>query len=86
MLLDRPGVLEDISSAFDSPANTVDGWIAKIDELTWIAGADVVAFAGEGPMVTDDRPVNEYFYIRRAIGDGTPLAAPTILRRLAPGG
>jgi spermidine synthase len=85
-VLARPGVLEDISSAFDSPADSIDGWIAKIDELSWISGADVVAFAGEGPMVTDDRPVNEYFYIRRLIGDATPMAGPTILRSLAPGG
>jgi spermidine synthase len=85
-VLGRPGILEDISSAFDSPAHTVDEWIAKIDELSWISGADVVTFAGAGPMVTDDRPINEYFYLRRRIGDGTPMAGPRTLRRLAPGG
>ena len=81
-VLSRPGILADISSAFDSPADTIDGWITKIDELSWISGPDVVAFAGVGPMVTDDRPINEYFYIRRRIGDGTPLAEPKTLRSL----
>ena len=32
----RPGILEDISTAYDSPAKTVDGWITQIDELDWI--------------------------------------------------
>ncbi len=36
-VLARPGVLEDISSAYDSPAKTVDGWITQIDGLTWIS-------------------------------------------------
>jgi spermidine synthase len=85
-VLARPGVLEDISSAFDSPASTVDGWVARIDALTWISGPDVVAFAGVGPMVTDDRPFNEYFYLRRRTVDGTPTAGPGTLRNLVPGG
>ena len=54
--------------------------------MSWISGPDVVAFAGNGPMVTDDRPITEYFYFRRLIGDGTPMARPGALRQLAPGG
>ena len=76
-VLARPGVLEDISGAYDSPASTVDGWVAKIAELTWISGDDVTAFVGDGPEVTDDRPLSEYFLIRRIIGDGSDRATPT---------
>jgi hypothetical protein len=30
----------------------------------WISGAEVGPFAGDGPMVTDDRPLSEYFLLR----------------------
>lgn len=83
-ILARPGVLDDISGAYDSPESTVDGWVSKIAELTWITGADVTEFVGVGPEVTDDRPLSEYFLIRRIIGDGTERATPTTLREAAP--
>lgn len=83
-VLARPGVLEDISSQFDSPTSTVEGWVAKIAELTWISGAEVTAFVGDGPEVTDDRPLSEYFLIRRIMGDGSDRATPSTLRSAAP--
>ena len=83
-VLARPGVLDDISSQFDSPTSTVEGWVAKIAELTWISGAEVTAFVGDGPEVTDDRPLSEYFLIRRIMGDGSDRATPSTLRSAAP--
>ena len=83
-VLARPGVLDDISSQFDSPTSTVEGWVAKIAELTWISGAEVTAFVGDGPEVTDDRPLSEYFLIRRIMGDGSQPAKPSNLRSAAP--
>lgn len=80
-ILARPGVLGNISGAFDSPARTVDAWIYAIARLTWISGDDVTLFAGDGPQVTDDRPLSEYFLIRRAMGDGSERATPATLRR-----
>lgn len=83
-ILARPGVLEDISGAYDSPTTTVDGWVAQIAKLTWISGAEVTAFVGDGPEVTDDRPLSEYFLIRRILGDGSERATPMTMRRAAP--
>ena len=37
-VLARPGVLEDISSAYDSPAKTVDDWVDVIERQTWVSG------------------------------------------------
>ena len=37
-VLARPGVLEDISSAYDSPAKTVDDWVEVIARQTWMTG------------------------------------------------
>jgi len=63
-ILDRPGVLDDISSAFDSPAATVDEWLAVIDRQFWESDEALRAYAGPGPLITDDSPRPEYFLIR----------------------
>ena len=64
-VLARPGILEDISSAFDSPATTVDDWVDVIARQTWMTDAVARATAGDGPLITDDRPRPEYFLLRR---------------------
>jgi hypothetical protein len=81
-VLARPGVLEDISSAYDSKENTVDGWVRRIQSLTWVAGADVQAAVGDGAMITDDRPLPEYFLLRRLFGPKSPGVSPTELSKL----
>ena len=53
---------------------------------TWLSGDAVTAFAGAGPMITDDRPVPEYFLIRRWIGSSSPVAVPQTLRAAAEAG
>jgi spermidine synthase len=67
-VLARPGVLADISSAYDSPATTVDDWIAVIARQTWLTGAAVRTSVGPGPLITDDHPRPEYFLLRRLFG------------------
>ena len=37
-VLERPGVLEDISSAYDSPETTLEGWAAFIPSLVTLSG------------------------------------------------
>ena len=65
-VLARPGVLEDASLAYDSPAATIDDWVDVIADHAWLSSGDEVrAYAGEGPLVTDDRPLPEYFLLRR---------------------
>jgi spermidine synthase len=68
-VLDRPGVLADLSSAFDSPASTVEGWSAVLALEQWMIGPEIDAFAGVGqPLITDDHPRPEYFLLRRLFG------------------
>jgi spermidine synthase len=69
-VLERPGVLEDLSSADDSPAATIDDWLAAIERLRWLDDAAARAYAGDGPLITDDRPRPEYFLLRRWLGAG----------------
>ena len=67
-VLARPGVLADISSAYDSPAKTVDDWVRVIAGQIWLVDDRARAAAGPGPLVTDDRPRPEYFLLRRLFG------------------
>jgi hypothetical protein len=67
-VLGRRGVLTDISTAYDSPAKTVNDWVAVIGRQTWLIGDAVGETAGPGPLITDDRPRPEYFLLRRLFG------------------
>ena len=79
-VLARPGVLADISSAYDSPAKTVDDWVAGYRQATLAGRRRGARRAGPGPLVTDDHPRPEYFLLRRSWGgvrltQGRPPAA-----------
>jgi spermidine synthase len=82
--LARPGVVQDLSSAFDSPVHDATGWAAEIPELVWIQGDQVTKFAGDGPLVTDDHPLPEYFLLRHLFGPPSPQVDPGLLRSLTP--
>ncbi len=83
VVLAHPGVLKEISSAYDSPQRTVDGWAALIPSLVWIADDQVNRFTGDGPMISDDHPLPEYFVLRQIFGKRSALATRAELLRLA---
>jgi spermidine synthase len=66
--LQRPGVLDDISSAYDSPATTIPDWLDVIDRQIWLTDDEARAYVGDGLLITDDRPRPEYFLLRRWLG------------------
>src|SRR6478752_5684346 len=82
-VLARPGILEDISSAYDSRVKTVDGWAERIPQLIWIQGDQVEQVVGDGPLITDDRPRPEYWLLRRLFFDDSPPASPNELLKLS---
>lgn len=84
-VLGRPGILEDISSAYDSPARTVDDWIVRINQLRWISDDQIDRFVGSGPLVTDDHPLPEYFLLRRLFDRGAHQVGPGELLTLTRG-
>jgi spermidine synthase len=84
-VLSRPGVLEEISSAYDSPESTLDGWRERIHSLVWIRDDEVTDFTGDGPLITDDRPLPEYFLLRRLFGPESPRVTPEELFKLTGG-
>lgn len=83
-VLSRPRIVQDISSAFDSPEHDVSGWAALIPRLVWIQGDQVAAFAGAGPLVTDDHPLPEYFLLRHLFGPESPAVSKALLQSLTP--
>jgi spermidine synthase len=82
-VLARPGILREISSAYDSPESTVDGWRNRIHGLVWIADDQVARYVGDGPLITDDRPLPEYFLLRRLFGPASPRVTPNELLKFA---
>ena len=83
-VLDKPGVVEDLSSAADSPVHDLAGWAAEIPGLVWIQGDQVTKFAGSGPLVTDDHPLPEYFLLRHLFGPPSPEMTEPLLQSLTP--
>jgi spermidine synthase len=82
-ILSRPGIVEDLSAAFDAPEHSVETWTQRIQQLVIFTGDDVRAFAGRGPMVTDDRPLPEYFLLRTAFGSSSPGLSAEAVRRFS---
>ncbi len=83
-VLSRPNIVQDLSSAFDSPRHDLAGWATEISSIIWLQGDQVATFAGDGPLVTDDRPLPEYFLLRHLFGSPSPLVSPELLKSLTP--
>lgn len=80
--LARPGVLADLDSAPDSRDRTAQAWADTLLGLTWAEGDRLRAAVGDGPLVTDDRPLPEYFLLRRLADPHAPMLTLDGLRAL----
>ncbi len=83
-VLNRPNVLADVNAAPDSRNRTVDQWVATILGLTWAYGDTLRTAVGPGPLITDDRPLPEYFLIRRLRQPKAQMLSLGALRALLP--
>ena len=45
-VLERPGVLQDLDATLDARVFKEDDWTSVLNQVTWISGAQVAAFAG----------------------------------------
>jgi spermidine synthase len=70
-VIDRPGVLDNLSEPADAPVRTTDEWVDLIPQLIWLRGDKIDTYVGSGPKVTDNRPYSEYFILRRLFGVGS---------------
>jgi spermidine synthase len=81
-VLRRPNVLEDLSSAYDSPATAEQDWAALVKSDVMAQGDEIRRIGGDGPLITDDHPLPEYFLLRRLYGEPSPRADPANLAQL----
>lgn len=81
-VLQRPGLLADVNGAPDSHNRTVDQWVSTLQGLTWTSGDTLRRAVGDGPLITDDRPLPEYFLIRRLTNPTAPNLSLDGLRAL----
>jgi len=82
-VLMRPGVVDDLDQAADAPVVSLGDWEALIPKQVWLSGASVSRFAGTGPLITDDRPLTEYFLLRRSFGPQSPPDTEENLKAVA---
>jgi spermidine synthase len=73
--LARSGVLTDLNSARDSQNRSAADWITALQANAWASGDTLRRAVGDGPLITDDRPLPEYFLIRRLT---QPKSAPAM--------
>jgi spermidine synthase len=76
-VLSKPGIVNDLSSAPDSPVGvtTAAAWQQQIMDNIWLTGSDVDKFAAGGTLITDDRPYTEYDLLRHLFGPKSPPAS-----------
>lgn len=83
-VLARRGVMEDIAEAPDAKGRTAEAWVQELQDLTWASGDELRGAVGDGPLVTDDRPMPEYFLLRRLMEPDAPQLTLGGLRALTP--
>ena len=79
-----PNVDEDVNGAPDSNHRTPTEWANTLLGLTWAANDELRTAVGDGPLITDDRPLPEYFILRRLANPDAERLTLGGLRELLP--
>src|SRR5215469_13250143 len=58
-----PAARSDLRGAPDFPAVATSQWPSIIASNVWLTNNQVTAYAGPGPLLTDDHPLTEYFLL-----------------------
>ena len=83
-LLDSPQAAADIASAPDSRYLPKQPWSTIVASMPWLQDVAVDRFAGDGPMITDDHPLTEYYVLHQLFSPGhSQKVTEALLRRLA---
>ncbi len=85
-VLSKPGVLDDLGSAPDSPGGIESAaqWQDFILGRVWISDARVDEFGAGGTLITDDRPYTEYDFLRHLMAPDSPQATEAELLKAEP--
>jgi predicted membrane-bound spermidine synthase len=74
-----PAARADLRDMPDYPARSAAQWVPVIRRSVWLTDDQVNAYAGAGPLLTDDHPLTEYFMFD-GLGDRTFIARTLVLR------
>jgi spermidine synthase len=85
-VLSKPGVVEDLSGAPDSPPSvkTAEQWQHLVLDNLWISDSKVDEFGASGTLITDDHPYTEYNLLRHLLGPSSPRATRDELLKVMP--
>ena len=68
----------DLAGAPDFPVRSTAQWVSIIRHSVWLTDNQVSAYAGTGPVITDDHPLIEYFLYDRYVP--APMERPLMIR------
>ncbi|MDQ6900248.1 MAG: fused MFS/spermidine synthase, partial [Candidatus Dormibacteraeota bacterium] len=84
-ILDSPEARADIGDAPDSPRLGGRSWPDILNRMRWLQDAEVDKFAGQAPLITDDHPRTEYYFVGQTLGwENRRYVTAALLRRLHP--
>jgi spermidine synthase len=85
--LDTPQATADIDGAPDFRYLPKEFWPQLFDSMYWMKDSQIDSFVGDGPMITDDHPLTEYYMLHDLSSSGSQSNVnEAVLRRLWPGG
>jgi spermidine synthase len=83
-ILGSPRATLDMSGAPDSSRLPAEAPAELMAGMVWLRGPQVARFTGPGPLITDDHPTTEYYYLHVLFaGAHDPHVGASMLRRLA---
>lgn len=74
----------DLATAPDDPNLDGAGWASLIVGQEWLKDSQVDAFVGAGPIITDDRPISEYYLLRTLFAKDHRWIDEKMLRSMTP--
>ncbi len=77
-----PQAQADLAGAPDFKPLDGKGWVDTVKQIEWLQDSQVDAFAGPGPLITDDRPRTEYYLLRTFLMSDKSSVNEAMLRQL----
>ncbi|MFI5266124.1 MAG: fused MFS/spermidine synthase [Chloroflexota bacterium] len=82
-ILESPGARADIGGASDSASLPQKPWADILASMRWLQDDEVDRFAGDGPVITDDHPLTEYYLLHQLSHRDSEELTGAMLRGLA---
>ena len=64
-ILNRPSIVADVAGSPDLGGRDTARIIEQLQYFTWLKEDQIGRVVGDGPLITDDQPLPEYFLLRR---------------------